>query len=209
MNIRFCHAVFVLISFACVHCAAAQGTEMADANDNGSSKEAIMQHRLLNALLDMGRSADCYFTVELVQPKDPSHSLKEKMIRCADLPKTVDGAIKLLRGQLPGVTVRRSKANPVVVHVIENAAKNMPGYWLDQKVSLSFSGMLGGVFKPLQKALGPKLEFVHVALLGAVVSGMLDYETRIAIKQEDAAVRDCLTDSMPLSSSPEPPRPLA
>lgn len=157
-----------------------------------SNEREFWEHYLAST----GKSLGCHFTIEiLVRELDDPKSSSRFFVDDDKEVKTVDEVIDKASKKTEGLIFVKNKNNPQIVHVIDDDLRKIPGYAIDQKMDLKYSGFLDEISKAIETkfpALGPRRSGDLAKFLIA------DPVTEIEIDAKDQVVRDILTDCVPL-----------
>lgn len=146
----------------------------------------------------VGVQTDTYFTVETVGQRDGAFALLRKVSSFDVSARTSDDIVRSIEKGVDGVKVMRSRSAGMVHHVYGPGTMNATTYWLDKKISLSFSGVLIDFFDPLQKACRNEVEFEHGGSLGSGIP-QPDGRTTIVAEASKMIARDAITCCLPFS----------
>ena len=152
-------------------------------------------------LFEIAQRYDIYFTLETKQPSEGTQSAVELVRFSSDDAAKIssaDDAINALRAKLEGAEVVRDEWNPAVIRIVEKAVAGLPGYAIEQRVTINFRGTLDGVVDRLQKELEGSIRLPSVFILPAASMG--DPFTSAEIAATGLEIRQVLTDYVPLSA---------
>jgi hypothetical protein len=147
----------------------------------------------------IGAQTDTYFTVETVGQRDSAFEVLRTVGTFDVSARAGDDIVRSIEKGVSGVKVVRSDGAGIVYHIYGPGTRHAPAYWLDKKITLSYSGVLGTIFEPLRKASEGAVEgFEHVGLLGSDIPEV-DYCTPVAVEVSKTSVRDAITCCLPFS----------
>lgn len=173
---------------------------------------------IIRVLRENGARLGCRFTLEY-QGCDISGkiSLVDIPIRTNLNADSIPLLISKLRGYLTGFTVTLDTKDPKIVHIIDNVLANDPGYVLNKKISLKYSGNIEPTNLPDTKrpgyaiAAGGLIPAV-AEKAGRIIGGTLHNgsvllvtdgrDAKVTINAVNEPVRDILTDCLPDDYSP-------
>ncbi len=147
-------------------------------------------------LVKEGEKFGCYFTIE-DDTRDGNDTYLGDIKVIAKDATTIDSLVDSLKKEVPSAVFQQSLNNPKVIHVIAASLTQDKGYVMNEKASLSYSGVLGNLPQELNKHtsshIGPRPFFYE----GEASDDLITFVT---IKAKDVSVRDLLTDYIPLAN---------
>ena len=146
-------------------------------------------------LRDVAGGLDCYFTIEqLADTATHTSPLSVAEIVPTEV-ESIDALVDKLNRDLEGVTATRSTSNPRVIHLVENALRQMNEYVMEREVTVDYTGNPHGLMvrlhEQLEGAVGPWTS-------GPIPAPPLDATTEISVSVEGKTLRDVLTGAVPL-----------
>lgn len=149
-----------------------------------------------NFLFAVGDKLDCYFTIETWQPEEQHPSSFYDARSPDDKISSIDALIAKLKRDLPGVTVTRDPRNGRIIHLIDAGLLNQNRYALDKQASINFSGPL----EDLPNELGKNMWYAVQRSEPLGCDFQNDVVTMVKVRFEGKAIRQILTDAVPLKN---------
>ncbi|MBI1761599.1 MAG: hypothetical protein HYR56_09210 [Acidobacteria bacterium] len=108
---------------------------------------------LLQFLNELGKSCECYFTLEEAwQNNEPINQVESVRISKAALKVTPQNTLELLRQQVPNLSYMIDNHNPRIVHLIDTRLLHQRGYALESIIKqVNFEGTSGELVEELKK----------------------------------------------------------
>jgi hypothetical protein len=150
-------------------------------------------------LAELPEGLHCYFTIETMAlmpgkgkiPPSPFH--RYDLTPDRDI-KTVDALAEKLRKEMKGIVVIQNTKNPAIIRLIDERLLKIPGYVMDKKVDIKYSGLIDKLAAELGKHV-PGIEPRRGFPIGEVRQ---DYRTQVKVDAKNQTVREVLTGCVPL-----------
>ena len=187
-NLKCFFAGMLIFSASVVHIAKAEETK--------PQVQVLSQGNVMlgQYLVAAGEKLNCFFTIEL---NDSTISSQTVMIN--DLETTSIESLPFnLQRQFPTLNVTKNvdRSNRLVFHIVEKSLRDMPKYAIDQKIQLSYEGLLWTLPNQIGKSLHDSMSIEGPKVSGPVFDPPA---TQVQINVKDSSVRDILTDNMKIA----------
>lgn len=148
-------------------------------------------------LWDIALKYDCYFTLEerVESESSPCKVDEEKILPLPD-GLSQKQALAHLEKQLPGYFIQPGRPNRAVIHLVDKKLASTKGYALDQKISITYDGLLYDLPDEILKKV-PNFRKRYAYATGG--DWMYFAKTPARLKVTDLPVRRIVTDYVPLS----------
>lgn len=162
--------------------------------DNHMETQAIP---LLHLLAKMGKTYNCYFTVESAWTDSDSANLMESYL--VSLPqdkKDIRSSLELLQQKVPNFTFIINSSNKRIFHVIDARLLKQEGYGLSRILkSVDFSGPV----RELPDFIGKQgIPVGNVGMIDIRDARVQDFSTNLQVKGQNLQVRTLLSNYIPL-----------
>lgn len=167
-----------------------------DAEENAMSSENMVP--LFEYLYEMADALDCYFTAERMADSPTYRSpIKVAYIGPEEV-TSIDALVDKVNNDVDGLTATRSGKFPKVIHLVEEALADIPGYAIEEVVTIEFSGTVDKLLLELGQLLDDRIRRVTGGGIPPdPLDALFDDETETEVDAEEEIVRDILTGAVP------------
>ena len=186
-----------LLSAAAFNSAARPAAIQAQSGLSDSRQEDTSLH---SYLYRAGSKLDCYFTIEEMPREDGLENwIESYRLNWGDDPASVEELLDHLAREVKGVHFQRCKDNPAVIHIIDSRLERVNGYVMDQRIDMSYNGLIKDMADLLEKKTGGAFHARKIFWTGGWPGVVLDRSTKVKLTARNTPVRRLLTDWIPLS----------
>ena len=150
---------------------------------------------LLELLVELGKKYDHFFTIEEAwKDREPMNAMEAQRVQMSSGKKTLQQELEQLRQTLPNFSYEIDKANPRIIHILDERLTHQKGYGLESVVNrIDFTGSPHDLVA----------EIGNQGILISPQTSMLlnefrDYSSVLQVKGESLKVRDALTNFISL-----------
>jgi len=171
-----------------------------------NQQELIMMQ---DFLFKVGDRFNCYFTIEVVNKNDGAPTLHRSLIDArawiVSDPKvhSINDLITVLSNRLANFAIITNNKNHKILHIIQKELYIRKDYVLNDVTTLKYRGSLGNSQNiGLGAALGQRLsDRIGPCTIGVLNNTLFDdYSTLVMVDAKNSAVRDILTDFVPVQN---------
>ena len=157
--------------------------------------------KLSAALLQLGKSCECFFTIEEASRGDETaNSIQAGSIPESILHQSPRQVIDQMRATLPNFTYEVDKLDSRIIHIRDKRLLGLRQYALDEEVgTFDFSGPLYSLVNALAK------EGIPIADAAVLANEQLDFHTQVHVKGKSMQVRTALSNFIPLGAKEKGP----
>jgi hypothetical protein len=150
---------------------------------------------MLNYLLELGKTHDCFFTIEEAWKEDDltDSVINHWLPRAAQQTSLIE-ELEQVRQIVPNFVYEIDQAHPRIVHIKDERLAQQKDYALEEVIkSIAFTGKLPDLVSEINRQ-GVRVS----APLITFNNETLDYNTIVQVKGEDLKVREVLSNFIPL-----------
>ncbi len=145
-------------------------------------------------LYKAGSKLGCYFTIEVLRDDDIRSPITTGCVIDNQNVSSVKELIGKVSQDVKGIAFVQNSRNPAIFHVIDERLKKTDHYALEEKLSITFSGVLDSFGWELKK----HVKTAQSNRTDLVSDDFGDHVTRVVVNATNERLRDILTDCVPL-----------